>query len=149
MPRFDDNALDPAMLDGIWWDFSTGAPCPDNRPHAEHGCFLVVPKIGSRFDAVLAEEQLPYIELLRKSGEDVELRDKTLARCKAKAMARTILRGWANWQNADGSDMEFSEESAYRLLSDRRFLVYAEFVAECSVATHAARMREEVAAEGN
>ena len=150
--RFEDHALDTAKLKGIWWSYATRQPCEGNQPHASEGCFLIVPHIGSGFDVALQEEQLPYLEMLRKSGDSEEhakLVEDMLAKTRARAVARTILRGWANWEMPEGTPLVWSEDQAAKILSDRRWLAIAQFVEQCSLNTAAAQAREEEQAKGN
>lgn len=156
MTKLDDNALDTTKLDdGVWWDYDTKAPCPGNVPHATHGCFLIVPHLGSGFDGALAEEQLPYLEVFRKKADPdeqtthTELVESTMRRCIAKAAAKTLLRGWANWEKPDGATLVWSEDEATKLMLDRRYLAYADFVGTAARSTEAALMREEESAKGN
>lgn len=153
--RMADVALDTRKLEGVWWDFQTKEPCPGNKPHETHGCFLIVPHIGSRYDTALAEEQQPYLELIRRKPNDGErdahatLVEDMLAKTSARAMARTLLRGWANWEKPDDTPLVWSEEEATRILGDRGYLAVRKFVESAASFNDAALAREEEQARGN
>lgn len=154
--RLDDHALDTTKLDeGVWWDFHTKEPCRDNKPHDSHGCFLIVPVIGSKFSTVVAEMWLPYAELARKKPSAAETEahqtalEAAVATVQAKAIARCILKGWANWEAADGSPLVYSEAKAADILAERRFLALRQFIESAAANNAAALAREEQQAQGN
>lgn len=138
--------LNLSKLDGgVWWNYSTKSTCPGNVPHPTDGCFLVIPHVGSRFAVVKEEMLLPYEALIREGKMPEERMRSLIAECVAK----TLLRGWANWDDADGNPMPWSEAKATEILSDRRFLTYAHFVESAALSTKAALAREEEQAKGN
>ncbi len=152
MAKLSDAAMDTGLLKGgVWWDWSTQATCPGNEPHEENGCFLIVPTIASRFEAVLADEVAPYAEVFRRKPPDAEkdehqaVVDREFYKCRARAMARTILRGWANWDELE----DWTEDKAAAFLSDTRYMLFADFIARCSRNNEAALAREEEQAKGN
>lgn len=153
--KLSDHALDTERLEGIWWDYETGAQCDCNQPHETHGCFLVVPVIGSRFDAVVHEEQRPYLEAMRKKPTDLEAAahrdavEQIMVRVRARALAKTILLDWRNIEKADGSPWPYSEDDAAVLFTERRWLQVAKQIELWSMSTDAAKMREEEQARGN
>lgn len=130
---------------GVWWNYATNATCDGNAPHASDLCLLVVPYVGSGFDGAFQELLRPYFELLRKG----ELPEATRAKLMGEAHAKTVLRGWANLEEDDGTPLPWSEAKAAELMSDRRWLVLSTFV--CRAANHhaAALAKEEEAAKGN
>lgn len=130
---------------GVWWDYTTNATCEGNKPHASNPCFLVVPYVGSGFDVTFQNLLQPYYDLLRKG----ELPEAKRAALNGEAHAKTILRGWANLENEDGTPLPWSEAKAAELMSDRRWLVLSTFV--CRAANHhaAALAKEEAQARGN
>lgn len=154
--RLDSIALDTDLLkSGVWWDFSTRMPCPGNKPHGDHGCLLIVPAIDSGFRQELETLMLPYAEMLRKKPDADEAQHHADAleavrwTVTAKALARKVLVGMANWERSDGTPIEYTADEGAKILSDKRFLALRQFVENASAETEAARSREEEQAAGN
>lgn len=154
--RLDSIALDTGLLKaGVWWDYSTRLPCPGNKPHSDHGCLLIVPAIDSGFRAELDAILLPYAEMMRKKPDanDAQQHADAVAAVvwtsTAKAMARKVLVGMANWERSDGTPIQYDAEEGTRILSDKRFLALRQFVENAAAETEAARVREEEQAAGN
>ena len=142
---------------GVWWDFVTKATCPGNKPDASHGCFLVVPNLSGGYLMALAEEQQPYMATLRmatpedpKAAEEhAALVDSITRRTRARAMARSSLRGWANWEDDDGNAIEYSQAAAMELLAKREWCLFLDFVQNAAFNVDAILAREEAEALGN
>ena len=153
--KLTDHALDPERLKGIWWDYETGGPCETNTPHETHGCFLVVPSISSRLAVVLQELAQPHQETLRAAlapdaTEEVQAAaDALTVQLRARAQARCILVDWRNIEKPDGTPWPYSEDDAYAIFTERRWLAVAQVIVGWADATDAAKRREEVQAEGN
>lgn len=152
--RLSDHELDPGRLSGIWWDYETGQQCDGNAPHAQHGCFLVVPAIASRYWTVMQDLQRPHLEARRQAfqSDDPALRhasELVHAQLHAQAIAETILLDWRNIEKADGSPWPYSKHDAAALFAERKWLAVANQIAVWSGANDAALAREEEEAKGN
>ena len=145
--KLSDYELDPTRLQGVWWDFATASTCKGNVPTPGSGCFFIVPLIGndgftSAMDAGLAR----IAGTLRDETIPEEQKRDLRRQVWATATARHILRGWAGWDDLPAS---FDEARAIEILSDRRWLAVAEFVARACGEQRAAMVREEEQAKGN
>lgn len=151
--KVDVNKVD----NGVWWDWTTRATCPGNVPHAEHGCFLVVPSVAGGYLLALAEEQQPYMATLRlpapkdadAARDHAALVESITRKTRARAIAKSSLRGWANWEDDDGQPIVYSEETAAAMLAKREWLLLLDFVQTAAFNVDAIMAREESEALGN
>ena len=100
---------------------------------------------------------MPYMATLRMATpedpkaakEHAALVDAITRRTRARAMARSSLRGWANWEDDDGKPIAYSPEAAMDLLSKREWCLLLDFVQNASFNIDAILAREEADALGN
>lgn len=139
-------AVDPALLGGVWWDFHTKEPCqPKTKPHPTHFCVLVAP-YGHEHARALDELRLPHIEDIRRNKG--RLPDDIHAAIRGAALARTVLKGWANAE-LGGQVLEFSVAKAEEMLASPRWTLLRQFVEAAAANEFALLMQEEEAAAGN
>lgn len=144
--RLSDHEIDPAKLGGVWWDFTTLSTCPGNVPHPTNGCFLIVPMLGNEaFTKLYSALQLPHAGTLRSKDTPEDAAQAIRRTIWATAMAKAVLRGWANWDDLPA----FNEAKAVEILTDIRWLIVSEFIARACGENRAALAREEEQAKGN
>ncbi|MCA8949442.1 MAG: hypothetical protein KDE27_08055 [Planctomycetes bacterium] len=122
--RLDDFRVDPDKLrGGIVWDLHSRRPTPDNRPHLEHICFLIMPD-AEEFEAAMYEALEPFRAELRR-GLDPEVR----RRIRGEVRARVTLRNWWNLEIGTPPELvEYSVEKAIELLTDPAWEFVRRFV---------------------
>jgi hypothetical protein len=83
------------------------------------------------FDEFIRKAAKPLASQLRLGTLEV----KTAEELTARAMSRHVLLGWENLQNDDGSDIPFSQDKAYELLTTHRdfFRMVSDFANDASL----------------
>lgn len=146
--------LDTRKLDaGSWWaitiDKSTGDiggnPLPGEP--GDTPALLIVPA-GIGFDRALDEERESFLQQLRDDKLPDARREEIVAGIQGRALARKVLRGWANL-TFGGEAKEWTEEMAAELLSKRDWKTLREFLIRASNVRAAAAVKEESQALGN
>lgn len=138
--------VDPALLGGVWWDFHTKEPCqPKDKPHPTHFCVLVAP-YGAEHARALDELRMPHIEDIRRNKG--RLPDEVAASIRGVALARTILKGWANAE-LGGEPLPYSAAKAEEMLSSPRWTLLRQFIESAAANEYALLLQEEEAAAGN
>lgn len=145
--NLDDIAVDPALLDGgVWWDFQTKEPCvPKTKPHASHFCLLVVP-YGNAHARALDELRAPHLDEIRRNKG--RLPDDLAAAVRGAAIARTVLKGWANAEMG-GQPLPFSVAKAEELLASPRWTLLRQFIESAAANEFALLEMEEAEAAKN
>lgn len=140
-------AVEPALLrGGVWWDFSTKMPCsPKTSPHESHFCVLVVP-FGQEHARALDELRMPHIDDIRKNKG--RLPDGIASSIVGAALAKTVLKGWANAE-LGGESLPYSEQAATELMSSPKWSLLRMFVESAAANEHALLIGEEEQAKGN
>jgi len=146
--------LDARKLDeGSWWSISidslTGDMGGDPLPGApgDVPAMLIVP-IGIGFQRVLDEEREPFLVQLRDKKLSDTQREEITAGIEGRAIARKVLRGWANL-TFGGEAKPWSEDLAADILSQRAWRTVRQFVLRAAGVNAAAAAREEEQAKGN
>jgi hypothetical protein len=123
--RLDDYAVDPDKLAGVWWDFSTKAPTPNNQPHAEHICFRIVPR-GPTWSSA-ANDALDQLALERRRGRQVP--PDEIARTFGAIHAKVTLVDWANVEmGTPPVAVPYSVEAATEIMTMPRWELVRRFV---------------------
>lgn len=140
----------PERLDGVWWTLTaergvlTGVPTfALKEPNDALPEMLILPK-GPEYQRVLMEEQYPHREAFRKGEAD----GKLLIQINARALARTVLRGWKKIV-IDGKPIEWTEKVAADMLSDPQWRAIYEWVEVASENRAVLLKEEEELAKGN
>lgn len=145
--------LDARKLDaGSWWSIYlddrgniNGNPLPGEP--GDQPALLIVP-VGIGYQRALGEEQEPHLTLLRDDNLPDARHDELVSGIEGRALARKVLRGWANVSFGAG-DEQWTEERASELLSMREWRTLREFVLSASGVRSAAAAQEEEQALGN
>lgn len=145
--RLETVAVDTSLLvGGVWWDFETKAPCaPKTAPHEKHFCVLVVP-FGNEHARALDELRLPHLDEIRLNKG--RLPDDVVASIRGAALARTVLKGWANAE-IDDKPYPYSLANATELMVSARWTFIRKFVESAASDEHSLLAEEEAKAKGN
>lgn len=145
--------LDTRKLDaGSWWAITAderGNISGDHLPGepGDRPALLIVP-IGIGYHRALGEEQEPHLTALRDDKLPDVRHEEIVAGIEGRALARKVLRGWANLGFGNGEE-KWTEERAVELLSMREWKTLREFVLTASGVRSAAAAKEEAQALGN
>lgn len=107
------NAKNDKLAQGVWVDYG------DSR-------FLVAHSSSLKFQRVFARLQQPHRNKIEKGTLDPAVSKELVC----KAFAQALILDWANVIDADGNDVEFSQEMAVEALMNNPDLV--EFIQEVS-----------------
>jgi len=145
--ELDTIAVDESLLvGGVWWDFHTKMPCsPRTAPHDSHLCFLVVP-YGNDHARALDDLRAPHLDEVRRNKG--RLPDDVVCAIRGAALARTVLKGWANAE-LGGDPLPFSVAKAEELLSSPKWTLLRQFIESAASNEYAILQEEEAAAEKN
>lgn len=127
----------------MWWDFER-----DERVDGPNAnlCLLVAEAGNPRHrDEVTRLHSQRMLEL--KAGG--ELAAKAVADTAARALARSVLLGWANMLDDDGAEIAYSEDKAFELLSDPAMWPLRARVIDYATNSREYMQRMEADAKGN
>jgi hypothetical protein len=140
-------AVDPdKSLSGVWWDFQAQDRCAGDVPHAEHVCLRIAAAGNSNYRNAVARLRRERLPELRAGGETAENADR---QCVDRALAETILTGWANVDRDDGTSWPYSAADAYAVLRDPQYAKVRHFVTDVAGLDDEYRKAEEAEAKGN
>lgn len=84
---------------------------------AGEGLRILVARLGnSEYQRHLQKLGRPHVQRIRNGSINIDIADDISRR----AVARHILLGWENLQDNDGSDIEYSEDKAFEILTEYR-----------------------------
>lgn len=146
-------AIEPKLLDGVWWDITDALqrvghayPCTDrNQPTPGRACVLLVP-MGEDYRRAVHDLQRPHLLTIRANKGVVP--PEVFDAVRPHALARAVLRGWSGL-TLGGSEVPYSQEKAIEILSDKRLELFTRLIENCASNDAALLAQEEEQAQGN